>query len=396
MKSKKLVAILLVLLIVLGSFGTAYAAEMESLPAPSESNAPVPGESNAPAPGESNAPAPSESSAPAPSESNAPALSENGKFDAASEPMEVQQEPSSRGVSITPIGVTGLEFHVGALGVNGQGGVREVAFAVWSEKTGDVKWYIGNAYGGGDYGAAVSAVNHGKQTGKYYAQLYVTDNFGVQKMVGQSIYTITEDSKPPDARQVRADNFDAVGRYKHIVATGVSDPSSVYALYAIVYNEEQGEDVYYLMDQYDSSTWGFLVDLSEYNFHGGNYRVNVYGMDGRGNEGIIGSTSFYVTPAVTSISSFDVYTYSYDYDILYVKGVECNFGVDEVWVYAYNDALGEDYGVWYMMDYKWPSWQTRIWFEDLGNYASIYHADVYVLDDRGGFTYTDTVSWNSY
>ncbi|MEA5003918.1 MAG: S8 family serine peptidase, partial [Christensenella sp.] len=56
------------------------------------------------------------------------------------------------GVDIRKFDEKGRQFHAGALHIRGKNGIAEVSFAVWNETTGDVKWYRGNSYGGGDYG----------------------------------------------------------------------------------------------------------------------------------------------------------------------------------------------------------------------------------------------------
>ncbi|MEA5003744.1 MAG: GBS Bsp-like repeat-containing protein, partial [Christensenella sp.] len=101
-----------------------------------------------------------------------------------------QTAPVARGTNITPYGTTGRQFHAGALDVTDESGIAEVSFAVWNETTGDVKWYRGNSYGGGDYGVLVDISNHGSRTGKYYVLVYATDGLGNQGMTGQASYLI--------------------------------------------------------------------------------------------------------------------------------------------------------------------------------------------------------------
>ncbi|MEG2520918.1 MAG: GBS Bsp-like repeat-containing protein, partial [Christensenellaceae bacterium] len=99
--------------------------------------------------------------------------------------------PSACGVNTTPYNVAGTQFHAGVLQVSDRNGVSKVEFAVWSDASGgaDLKWYQGNNYHDGNWGAVVDIANHGSKSGNYQVHVYATDGMGNRGLVGNAVYT---------------------------------------------------------------------------------------------------------------------------------------------------------------------------------------------------------------
>ncbi|MEG2265927.1 MAG: S8 family serine peptidase [Acinetobacter sp.] len=99
--------------------------------------------------------------------------------------------PKACGVNTTPYNLAGTQFHAGVLQVSDRSGVAKVEFAVWSDASGgaDLKWYQGNNYHDGNWGAVVDIANHGSKSGNYQVHVYATDGMGNRGLVGNAVYT---------------------------------------------------------------------------------------------------------------------------------------------------------------------------------------------------------------
>ncbi|MEA5001963.1 MAG: GBS Bsp-like repeat-containing protein, partial [Christensenella sp.] len=209
--------------------------------------------------------------------------------------------PIAKGVNATPYGDDGKFFHAGALQVTDASGIAKVEFAVWNEKTGDVKWYQGNAYGGGDYGALINIANHGNQTGRYYVQSYATDRLGNQGLLGTASYMI--DSTPPAAKGVNVTPYGEGGKLFHAGALKVTAPMGIKEVTFAVWSDKTGEVKWYKGNAYGGGDYGALIHISNHGNQTGRYNVWTYATDYLNNQILVGQLTYDVVVDTTPPTS---------------------------------------------------------------------------------------------
>lgn len=89
-------------------------------------------------------------------------------------------EPTVSSVSVVNYNEAAGTFGVKAVGVKSVAGIASVRVAVWSlSDQSDLVWYDATAGTDGSYQIGADIRNHKNNTGKYYADVYVTDNNGI-------------------------------------------------------------------------------------------------------------------------------------------------------------------------------------------------------------------------
>ncbi|MEG0630873.1 MAG: GBS Bsp-like repeat-containing protein, partial [Christensenellaceae bacterium] len=293
--------------------------------------------------------------------------------------------PVCDGIDATKFNAAGTQFHIGALNVRDMSGVSKVEFAVWSDASGgaDIKWYNGNNYNNGSWGAVVDVANHGRRTGKYQIHAYGTDGKGNRDLMGYVVYTADFDTSPPKMSSIAVSQYDAAGRYAQITLSGVTDPSGVAATRVAVWsNASGGADLKWMnLTSWGNDTWGGLLDTKEFGFADGTYNVHAYGTDGYGNDGLMGTGAFYVTPTEITYSTITVESWAY-FDGIVINDPWCNYGISEMYMYVTSAATGPNNGIYYDMKNNGDFfWAGNVYFNDVRGYT--YHIDVVLVDKRG-------------
>ncbi|MEG2265925.1 MAG: GBS Bsp-like repeat-containing protein, partial [Acinetobacter sp.] len=293
--------------------------------------------------------------------------------------------PVCDGIDATKFNAAGTQFHIGALNVRDMSGVSKVEFAVWSDASGgaDIKWYNGNNYNNGSWGAVVDVANHGRRTGKYQIHAYGTDGKGNRDLMGYVVYTADFDTSPPKMSSIAVSQYDAAGRYAQITLSGGTDPSGVAATRVAVWsNASGGADIKWInLTSWGNDTWGGLLDTKEFGFADGTYNVHAYGTDGYGNDGLMGTGAFYVTPTEITYSTITKEYWTY-FDGIVINDPWCNYGISEMYMYVTSAATGPNNGIYYDMKNNGDFfWAGNVYFNDVRGYT--YHIDVVLVDKRG-------------
>lgn len=196
----------------------------------------------------------------------------------------------------------GRFFNAYAHGVKDKSGIKKVTFAVWTSKGGqdDLKWYDAKKESDGVYTLKVDTHNHGKEKGLYIVHCYATDKAGNFGYVGA---TSVEIKKPdtlatgdvtPSKAATFADSFSV--RVDNIQPGDMPLDHVSFA----VWTEKDGQDdlKWVKAEQVDTGlrtddgdvifAYETVVDKKDHKNETGDYLVDAYGNDGKGNQWYIG------------------------------------------------------------------------------------------------------------
>ena len=182
-------------------------------------------------------------------------------------------------------------------------GVKSVKVAVWSEasKQADLRWFNMNNIGNNNWGYTLDVSKYYKNTGKYYADVYATDNSGNQGLVGGTTFTVETDTTPPKASSIsRSMPTVELDSSIRIWADKVTDDlSGVAKVEVAVWSAGNGQaDLrWFNMKDISNNNWEYALDISKYYKNTGKYYADVYATDKKGNRGFVGGTTFVVEKA---------------------------------------------------------------------------------------------------
>lgn len=206
--------------------------------------------------------------------------------------------PTMPAGGFTPKGtVTGLTAQMKATGIADPSGVEYVRFIVYNKDAGPASYAMYSAIGAGTaWTAAFDAARHNYQSGEYVVNVWAKDrspasNYG---LIGTFAFTVNlpdDDSAPTLTGVTPAANANVSSSVFTLAANGVADPSGV--RYVYFYIEGTGDN-YFSNTVYavrTGSTWKAAINMSRARMQPGRYDVYVYGVDGRGNYGLMRSYS---------------------------------------------------------------------------------------------------------
>ena len=210
----------------------------------------------------------------------------NGKMVYVGSTTFVVDRPSVSSVSIVDYKESDGTFGVNISGITAKAGVSEVKVAVWSAgNQSDLVWYTATAKSDGSYQIGADIRNHQYNTGKYYADAYLTDNNGIKVYAGGTTCTIVNvtnllhplmGSSSVTVAQM-ASYFNANATYPSFYA-GTEAPT-IEAFCNIYLEECQAEGV--------KAEVAFCQAMKETGFlrYGGNVKINQYNFAGIGSTG---------------------------------------------------------------------------------------------------------------
>ena len=165
------------------------------------------------------------------------------------------------------------EYPVKLTGAELPGGIKEVKFAVWSEKNSqdDIVWYQGTASGTA-YKATVKIANH-KTEGKYYVHCYAYPNAGDPVFMGSKTFTVTPSA---NAAVSVSDVNEAGGSFKvNIQFSGASaDIASVKV--PVWCASDQSDIVWYQADKQSAGVFSVTVNIANHKDNLGKYKIHIY------------------------------------------------------------------------------------------------------------------------
>lgn len=198
-------------------------------------------------------------------------------------------------------GPTYYDFHVGefregaftVLGkVKAVNGVKNVRYAVWTEKNGqdDMKWYNGNPNLPGDnlYWARVDFSNHKGEKGKYIIYMEAYDKAD-QKVSAQIKYTFPETG--PSISNIVVSNVSSNGYTVTCNVSNANKDAGVSRVQFPTWTDKNGQDD--IASDWDKNqnvkgtikdgVATFVVKASDHNYESGIYHTHIYAYDVFGN-----------------------------------------------------------------------------------------------------------------
>ncbi len=178
-------------------------------------------------------------------------------------------------------------------------GVKNVQFAVWSDKEGssNLKWYDATSMGGMRYAALIDYRNHGKTTGVYNIELYATDNAGNRARLFSTKIFVSGDTVAPTCASLVSSASPVVGSGFTVTANGVTDivagsqgyESGVKNVRFAVWSDKNGQDDLRWYDGIDqgSGKWSVAINIANHNGDNGIYHIHAYGYDNAGNSSVL-------------------------------------------------------------------------------------------------------------
>ncbi|WP_258106848.1 GBS Bsp-like repeat-containing protein [Christensenella minuta] len=275
-------------------------------------------------------------------------------------------------------------------------GVKSVKVAVWSEasKQADLRWFNMNNIGNNNWGYTLDVSKYYKNTGKYYADVYATDNSGNQGLVGGTTFTVETDTTPPKASSIsRSMPTVELDSSIRIWADKVTDDNSGVAKVEVaVWSAGNGQaDLrWFNMKDISNNNWEYALDISKYYKNTGKYYADVYATDKKGNRGFVGGTTFTVetdtTPPKASSISRSMPTVELDSSIrIWADKVTDDLsGVAKVEVAVWSAGNGQADLRWFnMKDISNNNWEYALDISKYYKNTGKYYADVYATDKKG-------------
>lgn len=277
-------------------------------------------------------------------------------------------------------------YKIIAENVGVQGGVREVRFAVWSEKNGqdDLIWYTATKNATGKYEESVPVANHGTD-GLYYAHVYVINNQNERKYVGGTTFTVPS----PSVTVLPI----ASGQYR-LTLSGLNAYGDINGVTFAIWGENDGQNDLRWYNASSSSAGKWNVEFPIAN-HGerGIYYVGAYAQRKDGVNTCLVMTAFRhdESASVQEIEVKNLNASAGTFDV-FVKGVTASCGVDSVQIPVWSKEDQSDivwYTAWRQND---GSYATQVNLKNHNyNYAE-YTVHVYVTSKTQVKTYTGAAS----
>ena len=207
------------------------------------------------------------------------------------------QPPTITGLS--PSSGTSIQadkFTVTASGASDSSGVTGIYFAVYRDENGPGTSQLFNAKntGNGTWTIEINNAPFGNQYGKYIIDVYGLDTKGNWGYLQKSTdITLSPDTTPPTAQAITPAQGTAFQNGKFTIgATGVTDPSGVAGVWFAYYYQTDGpgNPILEQARRADENNWTLDIDITQKGNRSGNYCVDAYGQDLKGNWGYMGST----------------------------------------------------------------------------------------------------------
>lgn len=247
-----------------------------------------------------------------------------------------------------------------------------VKVAVWSAKNGqdDLYWYDMDLVQG-NYEAWVEHYKH-KDTGKYYADLYVQDSYGKKRFVKSLVFDV--DTLPKD--RVVVSNYQMNKGTFDVYVYVQNAPNTIKSVKIPVWVSSDHSDIYWYQGiRQSDGSYKATVNVKNHKYHSGKYIIDSYVQDTAGLLIYIRNTSLEVTaPIVISKAIND--------------GRECRItisGIDdrtvtEVSFPTWSADKGQDDIVWYRgthnSDGSWTAVVNTKNHKSLGEYITHIYAKI--------------------
>jgi hypothetical protein len=179
--------------------------------------------------------------------------------------------PTARAIQASQQSKYSAAFDIYAYGVSDISGVASVRFAVWSQPDqSDIKWYNGENFNNGNWGAGVNIANHNNNRGTYQIHAYAADKLGNDGFIGGTTVTVARDTSHPSAGAVTVAPASTYGTTFDTYAINVRDDSGVASVRFAVWSQPDQSDIkWYSGENFNNGNWGLRVDTATITTTGG-------------------------------------------------------------------------------------------------------------------------------
>ena len=278
---------------------------------------------------------------------------------------------------------TEAQYTITANNVNVAGGVKEVQFAVWSQKNGqdDLIWYTAKNISGNIWQAAVPIGNH-KTDGTYNVDAYAINKGGNAVYLSGTTFEVSGIT----AKKIVTKNVDEKDGQFDVEISDISSKSGVAKIDVGVWSKEDHSDIFwYTATRQSDGNYLAHVNIANHKYNYGSYSIDVYGTTTTGIFNYLGGTSQSINMPKAQISaSGNKEETKYDINIE-TEGVLG--GIGQIQVAVWSKQNGQDDLVWYnAVKQSDKIWKTEV---SISNHKTegIYYADVYAIRSDGQANY---------
>ncbi len=298
--------------------------------------------------------------------------------------------PTATSVYTSASPTSASNFNGEVSGVTDPSGVRNVYFHVY--RNGDrntTKRYDGVYLGNnGRWGMLAQEADFAPWAGNYTIEAYATDNKGNTGLLGAASMIVQGDASPPTATSVYTSASPTSASHFNGEVSGVTDPSGVAGVRFAVYREGSSPVWYDGVYLGDNGRWGMLARETDFTPWAGNYTIEVYATDAKGNTGAIGVTSMIVQGDASPPTATSVYTSA-------SPTTTSSFNVEVSGVRDENGIAGMQYAVYVNGDQSTLKLYDGVYLGDNGRYGAVvqtadfnnwngtYTIDAYATDNKG-------------
>lgn len=247
------------------------------------------------------------------------------------------------GITVSDTDNKETKFEMKVLNVGRLGSVKDVQFAVWSEKGGqdDLVWYSGNKNSLGEWTAIADIGNH-RTAGSYNVHVYATLVNGTLKGVGGETFNVTS----PSMDAVIQNYSENKGTFD-VVINNIQSKSGVSVIQIPVWcSKDQSDILWYNAKKQDDGSYKATVSILNHKFSTGNYQVHAYftAKNGLSYGKIVGEQK--VTIPNMEITATNVSDKDTEY-ALKVSNAELLGVIKEVSFATWSEKGGQDDLIWY-------------------------------------------------
>ncbi len=278
--------------------------------------------------------------------------------------------------------VSQSECRIDVTGIEVPGGLKKVAYAVWSDAGGqdDLIWMTAD-YAKTSHSSSLSyALSSFKTFGLYFADVYGVNQSGQYVWLGGTTYTV----KVPAATDMTFTNNNAEGTFE-IKVSGVTCDSGVKSVMIPVWSRADYSDIcWYTASKNAEGDYVVKSDISKHKYNTGTYYADAYVVDSNGFTGfVIGKTRDFVQiDGLVKVTPTDT-----DYQVD-VTGFEVPGGLKAVCYAVWSATGGQDDLKWFMSGYDNKTKSAReVYAASKFSTFGLYYVDVYGVRNDGQYVW---------
>lgn len=269
------------------------------------------------------------------------------------------------------------------------GGIKSMAFAVWSQDNGqdDLKWYTATKASDGAWTANIEIANH-RTSGLYYVDAYAKNAADQNIYMGGATFQISGVT----AGTITVGNKnEGTGRF-NVTVSGIKTPSGVNTVSVPVWSKSDQSDLHwYTATKQSDGSYVAKASISNHNYNYGKYYADVYVVTGNGIRQYVGGKTVTMSvprATVTATANSNQTKYSLTASSVGIAG-----GVKSVRFAVWSQTNGQDDLIWYNAANTAPG----TWTVDMAvvnhKTAGLYYVDTYVQSAAGKSIYIGGITF---